>query len=131
MQIASIIALNEDQSCVRHIVEEYRDRRDALCSGLNDCGWSVVPPKATMFLWAPIPKPFEHLGSLEFSKIMTERAKVAVSPGIGFGPHGDDFVRFALVENRKRINQAVRGIRTFIQEASEAHTVRKAAGSTH
>lgn len=129
VQIAAIIALSEQQHCVKYIVEEYRDRRDALCSGLNDSGWEVTPPKGTMFVWAKIPKPFEHLGSLEFSKIMTERAKVAVSPGIGFGPHGDDHVRFALVENRKRINQAVRGIRSFIQETSEAQTVRKVAGS--
>lgn len=128
VQIASIIALNEDQDCVRQIVEEYRDRRDALCAGLRDCGWEVTPPKGTMFVWAEIPPQFKHLGSLEFSKLLTEKAKVAVSPGIGFGPHGDDHVRFALVENRKRINQAVRGIRSFFQECSEARTVCKAAG---
>lgn len=122
IQIASIIALNGDQDCVRHIVDEYRDRRDALCSGLNDCGWEVVPPIATMFLWAKIPEQFRSLGSLEFSKIMTEKARVAVSPGIGFGPYGDEHVRFALVENRMRINQAVRGIRSFL-----AHEVPEAA----
>jgi alanine-synthesizing transaminase len=114
IQIASIIALNGDQDCVKHIVDEYRDRRDALCAGLNDCGWKVVPPIATMFLWAKIPEPFRSLGSLEFSKILMEKAKVAVSPGIGFGSHGDHHVRFALVENRKRINQAIRGIRSFL-----------------
>ena len=117
IQIASIIALNEDQSCVQAIVDEYRDRRDALCGGLNDCGWAVTPPKGTMFVWARIPERFRHLGSLEFSKILTEQAKVAVSPGIGFGPFGDEHVRFALVENRMRIQQAIRGIRSFLAKA--------------
>lgn len=114
IQIASIIALTSDQSCVQEIVNEYRDRRDALCSGLNDCGWPVDPPKATMFVWAKIPEPFLSMGSLEFSKLLIEKAKVAVSPGIGFGPYGDEHVRFALVENRLRINQAIRGIRHFM-----------------
>jgi alanine-synthesizing transaminase len=114
IQIASIIALNEDQDCVGQIVEEYRDRRDALCSGLNDAGWPVSPPKGTMFVWAQIPEEFRSMGSLEFSKLLAEQAKVVVSPGIGFGPFGDDFVRFALVENRMRIMQAIRGIRQFL-----------------
>lgn len=133
VQIASIIALNEDQSCVQAIVEEYRDRRDALCAGLNDCGWAVTPPKGTMFVWAPIPERFRHLGSLEFSKILTEQAKVAVSPGIGFGPFGDEHVRFALVENRMRIQQAIRGIRSFLAKADveqlTAGQPRQAAGA--
>lgn len=130
IQIASIIALNENQDCVKEIVDEYKDRRDALCDGLNDCGWEVTPPKATMFVWARIPEPFRNLRSLEFSKEMTIKAKVAVSPGIGFGPHGDEHVRFALVENRKRINQAVRGIRHFMGEAGvTAGSVAKVAGS--
>jgi alanine-synthesizing transaminase len=116
IQIASIIALNEDQDCVRQIVDEYRDRRDALCGGLNDAGWPVTPPKGTMFVWAQIPEEFRSMGSLEFSKILAEQAKVVVSPGIGFGPFGDDFVRFALVENRMRIMQAVRGIRQFLMK---------------
>lgn len=114
IQIAAIIALNENQDCVSEIVSEYKDRRDALCSGLIDCGWPVTPPKGTMFVWAEIPEQFRHMGSLEFSKLMTEEAKVAVSPGIGFGPFGDEHVRFALVENRMRINQAIRGIRHFM-----------------
>jgi alanine-synthesizing transaminase len=114
VQIAAIIALNSDQQCVSAIAAEYKDRRDALCSGLIDCGWEVTPPSATMFVWAKIPERFRALGSLEFSKILTEQAKVAVSPGIGFGPHGDEHVRFALVENRMRIRQAIRGIRSFI-----------------
>ncbi|MGC8907187.1 MAG: aminotransferase class I/II-fold pyridoxal phosphate-dependent enzyme [Desulfomonilaceae bacterium] len=133
VQIASIIALNEDQSCVQAIVDEYRDRRDALCAGLNDCGWTVTPPKGTMFVWAPIPERFRHLGSLEFSKILTEQAKVAVSPGIGFGPFGDEHVRFALVENRMRIQQAIRGIRSFLAKADveqlTASQPRQAAGA--
>jgi alanine-synthesizing transaminase len=116
LQIAAIIALNEDQSCVQTIVDEYRDRRDALCAGLNDCGWTVTPPKGTMFVWAHIPEQFRAMGSVEFSKVLTQEAKVAVSPGIGFGPFGDEYVRFALVENRMRINQAVRGIRTFLHQ---------------
>lgn len=132
IQIAAIIALNENQDCVSEIVSEYKDRRDALCSGLIDCGWPVTPPKGTMFVWAEIPEQFRHMGSLEFSKLMTEEAKVAVSPGIGFGPFGDEHVRFALVENRMRINQAIRGIRHFMsnpesiskaQEKPVAHAV--------
>ncbi len=116
IQIAAIIALNENQDCVTEIVSEYKDRRDALCNGLKDCGWNVPPPKGTMFVWAEIPEQFKKMGSLEFSKLMTEDAKVAVSPGIGFGPFGDEHVRFALVENRFRINQAVRGIRHFLNK---------------
>jgi alanine-synthesizing transaminase len=132
LQIAAIIALNEDQSCVQSIVEEYRDRRDALCAGLNDCGWAVTPPKGTMFVWARIPEQFRSMGSVEFSKVLTQEAKVAVSPGIGFGPFGDEYVRFALVENRMRINQAVRGIRTFLHQKGgdlneEQASVRSAA----
>jgi len=126
IQIAAIIALNEAQECVGEIVAEYKDRRDALCSGLNDCGWEVTPPKGTMFVWAKIPEQFRAMGSLEFSKLVAEQAKVAVSPGIGFGPFGDDYVRFALVENRMRINQAIRGIRHFM---SQEHSIGDAAGS--
>lgn len=117
IQIASIIALNSSQDCVQEIRDEYKDRRDALCSGLNDAGWDVPPPKGTMFVWARIPEPYRTMGSLEFSKALTEQAKVAVSPGIGFGPHGDEYVRFALVENRMRIRQAVRGIRQFMAQS--------------
>jgi alanine-synthesizing transaminase len=119
IQISAIIALNSDQECVKEINEEYRDRRDALCSGLNDCGWPVDPPKATMFVWAEIPEEYLSMGSLQFSEMLTEQAKVAVSPGIGFGPHGDRHVRFALVENRMRIRQAVRGIRHFMAKNPE------------
>jgi len=111
IQIASIIALNGPQDCVAEIVDIYRQRRDALVSGLNRIGWPVEAPKGTMFLWARIPEAYQKMGSVEFSKMLIREAKVAVSPGIGFGEYGDDSVRFALVENPQRINQAIRGIR--------------------
>ncbi len=111
IQIAAIIALKGDQDCVREIVTMYRSRRDVLCDGLNRIGWEIEKPKATMFVWARIPERYRALGSLEFSKLVLDKAKVAVSPGIGFGDYGDEFVRFALVENEHRTRQAVRGIR--------------------
>jgi len=114
IQIASIIALNGPQDCVAEIVDIYRQRRDALVGGLNRIGWPVESPKGTMFLWARIPEPFQKMGSVEFSKLLIREAKVAVSPGIGFGEYGDDYVRFALVENPQRINQAIRGIRQML-----------------
>ncbi|MEW5725009.1 MAG: aminotransferase class I/II-fold pyridoxal phosphate-dependent enzyme [Thermodesulfobacteriota bacterium] len=116
IQIAAIIALNEDQGCVREIVEVYKERRDTLCSGLNRIGWEVEPPRATMFVWAKIPERFSALGSVEFAKMLIHEAKVAVSPGLGFGEYGEGFVRFALVENSQRINQAIRGLRKVMQE---------------
>jgi alanine-synthesizing transaminase len=115
IQIASIIALNEDQSCVADIRDIYRERRDALIAGLGRIGWEIPSPKGTMFVWARIPEQFRHMGSVEFSKFLIREAKVAVSPGLGFGSYGDDFVRFALIENAMRINQAVRGIRTIMK----------------
>jgi len=115
IQIASIIALNGSQDCVREICETYRSRRDALISGLGRVGWDVPSPKGTMFVWARIPDKFIKMGSLEFSKMLIEEAQVAVSPGAGFGEYGDDYVRFALIENQMRINQAVRGIRKVMQ----------------
>jgi alanine-synthesizing transaminase len=111
IQIASIIALNGPYDCVREIVETYRQRRDALVEGLNRIGWPVEKPKGTMFVWAKIPDSYRNMGSVEFSKMLMEKAKVAVSPGIGFGQYGDDYVRFALVENPHRIHQAIRGLR--------------------
>jgi len=111
IQIASIIALNGPDECVREIVEEYRQRRDALVDGLKTTGWSIEKPKATMFVWAKIPPKFRELGSLKFSELLLREAKVAVSPGIGFGEYGDEYVRFALVENSHRIKQAIRGVR--------------------
>ncbi|MGD9124856.1 MAG: aminotransferase class I/II-fold pyridoxal phosphate-dependent enzyme [Desulfarculaceae bacterium] len=115
IQIAGIIALNEDQSCVREIVDVHCRRRDTLITGLNRVGWQVDPPRATMFVWAEIPDQFKQMGSVEFAKLLIREAKVAVAPGLGFGEYGDEFVRFALVENEHRINQAIRGLRRFFQ----------------
>ena len=114
IQIASIIALNGPQECVAEICDTYRSRRDALVNGLSRVGWEIAPPKATMFVWAKIPDPYLHMGSVEFSKFLIREAKVAVSPGIGFGEYGDEYVRFALIENNMRINQAVRGIKKIL-----------------
>ncbi len=114
IQIASIIALNEIDKEIGEINEVYRSRRDVLISGLNNAGWKVESPKATMFVWAKIPKQFKDLGSLEFTKKLLKEAKVAVSPGIGFGEYGDEFIRFSLVENEHRTRQAVRGIRGIL-----------------
>jgi len=111
IQIASIVALNGPQDCVREIVETYKRRRDVLIEGLNRLGWEVQKPKGTMFVWAKIPEEFQHMGSLEFAKFLLKEGKVAVSPGIGFGYNADAYVRFALVENEQRIKQAIRGIR--------------------
>jgi alanine-synthesizing transaminase len=121
IQIASIIALNECTTVPKEIREIYRSRRDALCQGLARIGWDISTPAATMFAWAKIPDEFAHMGSLEFSKFLVAEAQVAVSPGIGFGPRGDSFVRFALVENEQRIRQAVRGMRRALSSPS-AHT---------
>jgi len=111
IQIAAIIALNGDQQCVGDIVSVYQSRRDVLIDGLNRVGWHTDKPKGTMFVWSEIPERFRAMGSVEFSKYLIEEAKVAVSPGLGFGEYGDDHVRFALVENEMRIRQAIRGIR--------------------
>jgi alanine-synthesizing transaminase len=115
VQIAGIIALNEEQNCVDEIVDIYKGRRDTLITGLNRVGWEVPAPRATMFVWAEIPDQFKSMGSVEFSKLLIREAKVAVSPGRGFGEYGDEHVRFALVENEHRINQAIRGLRKFFQ----------------
>jgi alanine-synthesizing transaminase len=113
IQIAGIIALEGDQSVVADIVEVHRRRRDVLVDGLNKQGWTVPKPKGTMFVWAPIPEPFRAMGSLEFAKLLIQDAKVAVSPGIGFGEYGEGYVRFALVENEQRIRQALRGLKSI------------------
>jgi len=118
IQVAAIAALEGDQQCVIDIRDMYRKRRDVLCEGLNGMGWQVTPPKATMFVWAKIPEPFRTLGSLEFAKLLIEKAKVAVSPGIGFGQYGDDHVRFALIENEHRTRQALRGLKRFFAESA-------------
>jgi len=114
IQIASIIAMNGPQNCVDEINNTYKERRDALISGLNRVGWNVNSPKGTMFVWAQIPEAYRKMGSVEFSKMLIKEAKVAVSPGLGFGEYGDEFVRFALIENNMRINQAIRGIKKIL-----------------
>jgi len=114
IQVASIAALEGPQECVHEICETYRSRRNVLVEGLNKAGWEVALPKATMFVWARIPEQYRKLGSLEFSKLLLTEAKVAVSPGIGFGDYGDGHVRFALIENEERTRQALRGIRHMI-----------------
>jgi len=114
IQIASIIALNGPEDCVEEIRQTYKERRDTLISGLNRVGWDIKSPKGTMFVWGKIPDRYQDMGSVEFSKFLIKEAQVAVSPGLGFGEYGDDYVRFALIENSMRINQAVRGIRKVL-----------------
>ena len=116
IQVAAITALDGPQECVAEIVETYKQRRDVLCEGLNAIGWPVEKPKATMFVWAKIPEQFREMGSLEFSKKLLKEAKVAVSPGIGFGEYGDEYVRFGLIENQHRTRQAIRGIRDMMKK---------------
>jgi alanine-synthesizing transaminase len=111
IQIASIVAMNEAPDYPLEVNRVYTGRRDALIDGLARAGWEIERPRGTMFVWAPIPEPYEEMGSLDFAKMLVQEAKVAVSPGVGFGPGGEGFVRFALVENEQRIGQAVRGIR--------------------
>jgi alanine-synthesizing transaminase len=123
IQVAAITALEGPQDCVTEIVETYRMRRDVLCEGLNSIGWHVEKPKATMFVWAPIPEQYRHLGSLEFAKKLLEEAKVAVSPGIGFGEYGDDHVRFGLIENEHRTRQAIRGIRHMFKQDNNSNVI--------
>ncbi|MCU7933601.1 MAG: alanine transaminase [Candidatus Thiodiazotropha sp. (ex Dulcina madagascariensis)] len=115
IQVAAIAALEGPQDVVKDICSMYQSRRDVLCEGLNNIGWHVEKPKATMFVWAPMPDAYKSLGSLEFSKKLLHEAKVAVSPGVGFGEHGDDHVRFGLIENEHRTRQAVRGIRDMFR----------------
>ena len=116
IQVAAITALEEGRQCVAEIRNMYRNRRDVLCHGLNSAGWEVESPKGTMFVWAPIPGQYRDLGSLQFSKKLLMEAKVAASPGIGFGSYGDSFVRFALIENEHRTRQAIRAIRAMLRE---------------
>jgi len=116
IQVAAIAALEGPQDCVAEVVEQYRRRRDVLARGLHEAGWPVDVPKASMYIWARIPEPYRALGSLEFSKRLLAEAKVAVSPGIGFGEYGDEYVRFALIENEQRTRQAVRGIKDMFRK---------------
>jgi alanine-synthesizing transaminase len=119
IQVAAIAALNGPQDCVDEVRDIYRSRRDVLISGLAGAGWTVPSPPATMFAWAPVPPAFEAIGSLEFSKLLLDKAQVAVSPGIGFGEYGEGYVRIALVENEQRIRQAVRNIKKFLAASDE------------
>lgn len=116
IQVAAIAALEGDQQCVTDICDMYRARRDVLCQGLNEAGWPVTPPKATMFVWAQIPEAFRFMGSVEFSKLLLTEAGVAVSPGLGFGEYGEGFVRFGLIENEHRTRQALRGIKRVLRQ---------------
>ncbi|VFR89683.1 Uncharacterized PLP-dependent aminotransferase YfdZ [plant metagenome] len=116
IQVAAITALDGPQECVQHVVEMYRNRRDVLARGLHEAGWMVEVPRASMYIWAHIPEPYRQMGSLEFSKRVLAEAKVAVSPGVGFGEYGDEYVRFALIENEQRIRQAVRGIKDMFRK---------------
>ena len=115
LQIAAIVALRECAEDTKKICETYRKRRDAMVTGLERAGWPVEPPRGSMFVWAPIPEPYREAGSLEFAKLLMEKALVAVSPGVGFGPLGEGHVRFALIENEQRIRQAAKSIRQFLK----------------
>ena len=116
IQVASIVALDGPQECVEEIRLKYQKRRDVMVKGLHDIGWMVENPKASMYVWAKIPETYAKMGSLEFTKRLLEEAKIAVSPGIGFGEYGDDHVRIALIENEHRLRQAVRGVREMFRK---------------
>jgi alanine-synthesizing transaminase len=119
IQVAATAALNGPQDCIAEMREVYKKRRDALVDSFGRAGWEIPSPSASMFAWAPIPEKFRSLGSLEFSKLLIEKADVAVAPGVGFGEHGDDYVRIALVENEQRIRQAARNVRRFLESGAE------------
>lgn len=120
IQVAATAALNGPQQCVDEIRSVYQRRRDCLVDAMTRAGWPIPSPPATMFAWAPIPDMFAHIGSLEFSKLLLEKASVAVSPGVGFGEYGEGHVRIALVENEQRIRQAARNVRKFLTESAGA-----------
>ena len=115
IQVASIVALDGPQECVEEIRQTYQRRRDVMVRGLHELGWMVTNPKASMYVWAKIPEPYRAMGSLEFAKKLIDEARVAVSPGIGFGEYGDDHVRIALIENEHRLRQALRGLRDMFK----------------
>jgi alanine-synthesizing transaminase len=119
VQVAATAALNGPDDCIKEMREIYKRRRDVLVESFGRAGWHVPAPRASMFAWAPIPEPFKSLGSVEFSKLLVEKADIAVSPGIGFGEYGENFVRIALVENEQRIRQAARNVRRFLENAPE------------
>jgi alanine-synthesizing transaminase len=116
IQVATTAALNGPQDCVAEMRDRYRARRDVLIDGLAAAGWPVTRPEATMFVWAPLPPNMAEMGSLAFSKMLLERAKVAVAPGLGFGEYGEGFVRLGLVENQQRIRQALRSVKTMLRD---------------
>ena len=118
IQIAATVTLNEATEYPKEVNAVYQSRRDALCDGLDRIGWDMPRPKGTMFAWAPIPEPYKHLGSVEFAKMLVTEANVACSPGVGFGPGGEGYVRFALIENEQRIQQAMRGLKRAMPELS-------------
>jgi alanine-synthesizing transaminase len=119
IQVAATAALNGPDDCIVEMRETYKRRRDVLVETFGRAGWDIPPPRASMFAWVPIPDGFQTLGSIEFSTLLVEKAEVAVSPGIGFGEHGDGYVRIALVENEQRIRQAARNVRRFLESAPE------------
>jgi alanine-synthesizing transaminase len=118
IQIAATVTLNEAYDYPKQVAEIYRSRRDALCDAFARIGWEIPRPKATMFVWAAIPEPYREMGSLEFAKMLVSEAKVAVSPGVGFGHGGEGYVRFALIENEQRIAQAARTVRRALTKLS-------------
>src|SRR5439155_6809002 len=119
VQVAATAALNGPEDCIREMRETYRKRRDALVESFGRAGWDIPPPQASMFAWAPLPKAFEGVGSMEFATLMVEKSGVVVSPGVAFGEHGEGFVRIAMVENEQRIRQAARGVRRFLESGIE------------
>jgi alanine-synthesizing transaminase len=119
VQVAAAAALNGPDDCIAEMRAIYKKRRDVMVESFAQAGWNIPAPQASMFAWVPIPEKFRHLGSLEFSKLLIEKADVAVAPGIGFGEHGDEYLRLALVENEQRIRQAARGIRRFFDQADD------------
>jgi alanine-synthesizing transaminase len=120
IQVAAAAALNGSDDCIKEMRAIYKKRRDVMVESFTQAGWKIPEPKASMFAWAPVPEKFRALGSLEFSKLLIEKADMAVAPGIGFGEHGDDFVRLALVENEQRIRQAARGLKRFFDGADDS-----------
>jgi alanine-synthesizing transaminase len=124
IQVAAAAALNGPDECVREMRDIYTKRRDVMIDSFSRAGWNVPAPSASMFAWSPIPEPFREMGSVEFSKLLVEKAEVAVSPGTGFGERGEGFVRIALVENEQRIRQAARNIKRFLETApTQLHNV--------
>ena len=119
IQVAATAALNGPDDCIAETRAIYKKRRDVLIESFSRAGWEIPAPDASMFVWAPIPEKFRSLGSLEFSKLLLEKAEVAVAPGLGFGEYGDDYVRIGLVENEQRLRQAARNVRRFLESADE------------